>query len=90
MRTLKTIFWKQAVLNMIQFMQMKLRTITSWYLRNERWISSLSLVGGFVFDIFALKRIDLFFDNLWVAAHLVIAALGILLINIHENKKWLE
>ena len=87
MRTLKTIFWKQAVLNMIQFMQMKLRTITSWYLRNERWISSLSLVGGFVFDIFALKRIDLFFDNLWVAAHLVIAALGILLINIHENKK---
>ena len=66
---------------------MKLRTITSWYLRNERWISSLSLIGGFIFDIFALKRIDLFWDNLWVGAHLGVAALGIILINIHENKK---
>lgn len=66
---------------------MRIKAITNWYLRNERWISSLSLVGGFVFDIFALKRIDLFFDNIWVAAHLVIAALGILFLNIYENKK---
>ena len=66
---------------------MKLKTLTSWYLRNERWISSLSLIGGFIFDIFALTRIDLFWDNLWVAGHLVVAALGILLINYHERKK---
>ncbi|HAO64973.1 TPA: hypothetical protein DCQ44_03265 [Candidatus Taylorbacteria bacterium] len=66
---------------------MRIRTITAWYLRNERWISSLSLVGGFIFDIFALKRIDLFWENLWVGAHLGVAALGILLINLHENKK---
>jgi hypothetical protein len=66
---------------------MKLRVLTSWYLRNERWISSLSLIGGFVFDIFALKRIDLFWENLWVGAHLGVATLGIILINLNENKR---
>jgi Protein of unknown function (DUF2914) len=40
-----------------------------------------------VFDIFALKRVDLFWENLWVGAHLVVAALGIILINLNENKK---
>jgi hypothetical protein len=61
--------------------------LTNWYLRNERWVSSLSLIGGFVFDIFALKRIDLFWENLWVGAHLGVAALGIILINLLENRK---
>jgi hypothetical protein len=66
---------------------MRIKVLTSWYLRNERWISSLSLIGGFIFDIFALKRIDLFWENLWVGAHLGIAALGIILINLNENRK---
>ncbi len=66
---------------------MRLKTFTSWYLRNERWISSLSLFGGFVFDALTLKRVDLFWENLWVGAHIVIAAIGILLINLYENKK---
>ena len=66
---------------------MRLKFLTSWYMRYERLISSLSLVGGFVFDIFALKRIDLFWENLWVGAHLLAAALGIILINLYENQK---
>lgn len=66
---------------------MKLKVFTSWYLRRERWISSLSLLGGFVFDIFALERVDLFWENLWVGAHLGIAAFGIILINLYENSK---
>ena len=63
--------------------------IKNWYIRYERLISSLSLLGGFVFDIFALKRIDLFWDNLWVAVHLLVAAIGIILINLFENRKHL-
>ncbi len=58
-------------------------TIKVWYLRYERLISSLSLIGGFIFDAVTLKRVDLFFENVWVAAHLVIAALGIILINLY-------
>ena len=63
--------------------------IKNWYHRYERLISSISLLGGFVFDIFALKRIDLFWDNLWVATHLLVAAIGIILINLFENRKHL-
>jgi len=68
---------------------MKFGFIKNWYARYERLISSLSLLGGFVFDIFALKRIDLFWDNLWVAMHLLVAAIGIILINLFENRKHL-
>ena len=68
---------------------MKFQFIVKWYFRYERLISSLSLIGGFVFDIFALKRIDLFWDNLWVAAHLLVAAFGIILINLFENRRHL-
>lgn len=56
-------------------------------MHNERWISSLSLFGGFVFDALTLKRVDLFWENLWVGAHLGVAALGIILINLYENRK---
>jgi hypothetical protein len=66
---------------------MQVRTITGWYLRNERWISSLALVGGFVFDTLTLKRVDLLFENVWVLLNLAIACIGILLINLYENKK---
>jgi hypothetical protein len=66
---------------------MRFKVLTSWYLRYERLISSFSLIGGFIFDIFALKRIDLFWENLWVGAHLAVATLGIILINLNENYK---
>lgn len=66
---------------------MRLSVLTSWYLRNERWISTLSLFGGFVFDSLTLKRVDLLWENLWVIGLLVIAALGIILINLNENQK---
>lgn len=53
-----------------------------WYKKFERPISSVSLVGGFVFDAITLTRIDRFWDNLWVAGHLVIVAVCIFLINV--------
>jgi hypothetical protein len=60
--------------------------IHGWYKRFERPISSLSLVGGFVFDAITLKRVDLFWENFWVIAHLVAVAVFIILINYYENK----
>jgi hypothetical protein len=57
-----------------------------WYARFERPISSISLVGGFVFDAVTLTRVDLFWENVWVGVHLLIVASCILLIDRVENE----
>ncbi len=59
----------------------RLSKIRSWYGKYERPISSLSLIGGFVFDALTLKRVDLFWENFWVIGHLVIVGTCIVLIN---------
>jgi MFS family permease len=64
-----------------------IKHVKNWYLRFERPISSLSLVGGFIFDIFVLERIDEPLENIWVGVHLFVAAAGILLLNLLEKKK---
>ncbi len=56
-------------------------TIRDWYGKFERPISSLSLIGGFVFDAVFLKRADLFWENFWIFIHLTVVALCIILIN---------
>ncbi len=58
----------------------------NWYARFERPISSLSLIGGFVFDALTLKRVDMFWENFWVVAHLLIVTACIILINREENE----
>lgn len=67
-------------------MKFSLTQITGWYGRYERPVSSVSLVGGFVFDAITLKRVDLFWENLWVGAHFIIIAIFIILINLQENE----
>ena len=57
----------------------------SWYARFERPISSLSLLGGFVFDALTLRRVDVFWDNLWVVAHLAIVTVCAVWINLLDN-----
>jgi Protein of unknown function (DUF2914) len=57
----------------------------SWYARFERPISSISLVGGFVFDALTLRRVDLFWDNIWVVGHLLIVTVCAIWINLLEN-----
>jgi len=57
----------------------------NWYARFERPISSLSLLGGFIFNIFALTRVDQLKENFWIAAHLLVVAGCIVFINRQEN-----
>lgn len=57
-----------------------------WYGKNERPISSLSLITGFIFEWFTLERVDLFWENLWVAAHFFIIAGLIVLVNFQETE----
>ncbi len=55
-----------------------LRTV---YARLEHPISSISLLGGFAFDALTLKRVDTFYENFWIVAHLAVVAICILLVN---------
>jgi len=68
-------------------MKVIITSARDWYGRYERPVSSLSLIIGFVFEWSALKRIDMFWENIWVAAHFFIIALFIILVNFHENKE---
>jgi len=58
----------------------------NFYARWERPISSMSLVGGFVFDAVTLRRIDMFWENLWVIGHIIIVATFIVLVNSKKHR----
>jgi len=58
----------------------------SWYARWEAHISSVSLIGGFIFDAIALKRIDMFWENIWITGHLFVVASGIIILHLITRK----
>jgi hypothetical protein len=64
--------------------------IRSFYGRFERPISSLSLIGGFVFDALTLKRVDTLWENIWILGHLLIVGVFILLIHLQEKEQGAE
>ena len=67
-------------------MNVVVKTMRNIYARFERPISSLSLIGGFVFDAVTLRRVDQFWENMWVIAHLVIVAVFMVLVNASHHK----
>jgi len=65
----------------------RISKIKKFVSRYERHLSSSALIGGFIFDILVLTRIDMPTENLWIIAHLLIAFLGIVVLNIYEKKE---
>ncbi len=61
-----------------------------FYARIERPFSSISLISGFVFDALTLTRVDEFWENFWVVAHLAIVTTAALLANLVENEPGAE
>lgn len=59
----------------------------AWYEKYDRPLSSLSLIGGFVFDALTLKRVDSLWENLWVVVHLVVVGAVIMLLNRDEEER---
>lgn len=64
---------------------MVLHNVKSFAERYERHVASLSLLVAFIFDNLTFRRVDLFFENLRLVLYLVIAALGIAIINLYEE-----
>jgi Protein of unknown function (DUF2914) len=58
--------------------------VRNFYARFERPISSLSLIGGFVFDAITLHRVDMPWENFWVFVHLLVIGFCIVFINRRE------
>ena len=64
--------------------------IRNYYGRFERPISSFSLIFGFVFDAFTLKRVDTLWENIWILGHLIIVGVFIILIHTRKSEKGSE
>jgi len=64
---------------------MPLHKAKAWIDRYERHVASISLLVAFIFDNLTFRRVDLFFENVRLIAYLVIAALGIAIINLYEE-----
>jgi len=58
-----------------------------WLRRNERIVSSIALIGGFLIDNLTLQRIDLLFENLILLSYIVVAGGAIILINLYHAGK---
>ena len=57
--------------------------LADWYMR---YVSPLSLVAGFIADnLFLTKRVDLLLTNALLGSYLIIAALGIVVINLIQT-----
>jgi hypothetical protein len=51
----------------------------------RKHLSSIALVGGFIFDILTLRRADTLWENFWIVLHLLIVATMILLLSRREG-----
>ena len=64
--------------------------VTNWYGKYERPISSGSLILGFIFDAFTLKRVDTLCENIWILVHLIIVAIFIVLIHTEKSETMMK
>lgn len=61
------------------------KPIANFYEKYEKPISSLFLIGGFIFDTLTLKRVDTLFENIWILGCLAIVGIFIILVNSKEE-----
>ncbi len=65
-----------------------LSRLKKFYINNERKLTAVALVLGFVIDNLTLTRIDLWFDNFILLSYLLLAGFGIMLMNLYEEGVW--
>ncbi len=59
----------------------------SFFRKYERYVSPVTLVFGFIFDNLTLRRIDVFYSNALLISYLILSALSIMALNIHEARR---
>lgn len=68
-------------------MESRFTRLRNWYWKNERRVSTMALIGGFVIDIFTLRRVDLLFEDLWIIFLLLLSGVGIITLNYFEKPR---
>lgn len=63
---------------------MPLARFNLWYKKYEKHFASAALIGGFLFDVFTLRRADTLWENSWIILHLLITATTIVLLSRRE------
>ncbi len=67
-------------------MQTKKHSLTYLLEKYERHLSSVSLIGGFIFDNLTLRRIDTFIDQALIVLYLLVAAFAIAWLSRFEGR----
>jgi hypothetical protein len=62
------------------------KTVWGWVTRNEGMLSAVSMIGGFAFDNYSFRRIDLPNTQLLFMAYLLIAGLAIVMLHAFEAR----
>jgi len=65
---------------------MPIKRIRKFLKKNERYLMPAALFVGFVFDNLTLTRIDQLYDNMVLFSYLVIAGVGITVLQFHRNE----
>jgi len=62
------------------------RTVWGWMTRHERSLSALSMIGGFAFDNYSFRRIDLPNTQALFLGYLFLTAISIVLLHLFETR----
>ena len=65
-------------------MQSREQFIESMIHRYERYVAPFTFVMGFVLDTVTLKRIDIWFDHIILFGYLMLAGIGMIVVNAYE------
>ena len=63
----------------------RIKQAKDFLINNERYLSPLALVLGFLWDSLTLQRIDLWIENVIIVAYLFIAGISILILNAYQG-----
>ena len=62
------------------------KTVWGWVTRHERSLSAVSMIGGFAFDDYSFRRIDLPNTQLLFVGYLLVAGIAIALLHVFETR----
>jgi hypothetical protein len=63
-----------------------MRKISTFFQKNEKWLTPTALLGGFVIDNLTLRRSDLLAENILLTVYFIVAGVGVLVWHRYENQ----
>lgn len=64
-----------------------MRIISTFFQKNEKWLTPTALIGGFIIDNLTLRRADLLMENILLAFYFIVVFVGVLFFHVFESRK---